>query len=103
MKQRGIGIVGAQETHTAHNSKEKRKDYTWYLNGNENGETGMAFIIRNDIHKYIIDIAPLSPRLVELKLAGTIPITIVNAYTSRKPVARKREILPGRPRDYSEN
>ena len=38
MNKQNIDIPCAQETHAALNSKETRKEYTWYLNGNATGE-----------------------------------------------------------------
>ena len=37
MDQHSIDILAAQETHTSQNSREKRKDYTWFMNGSEEG------------------------------------------------------------------
>ena len=78
-----MGILCVQETHTSHNSKEKRKDYTWYLNGSNEGErefAGMAIIIRNKMAKYLKDVIPHSNRMVEVRLEGTAPITILAIY-----------------------
>ena len=61
MKKESIDITILQETHTGGNSKEKRKDYTWYLNGTEGAVreyAGMAIIHHNHLGKYIEDIIP---------------------------------------------
>ena len=50
MSKNGIDIVCARETHISQNCKERKRDYTWYLNGYAEGErefAGMAVIIRN--------------------------------------------------------
>ena len=68
-----IAILGAQETHTDKNNKEKRQKYTWYLNGNEKGDrdyAGVAIVIRNDLGKYVEDVIPHTPRIAEIRLKG---------------------------------
>ena len=47
-----VDLLFAQETHVPQNRKEKRKEFTWYLNGSKEGEresAGMAVIVRNEI------------------------------------------------------
>ena len=96
MTNNSIDITCAQETHISQNSKEKKKDYTWYLNGNEQGErefAGMAVIIRNHMSKFVTDIIPHSSRIVEIKLAGTSPISILAVYAPQS----------GRPQEEKSN
>ena len=83
MTAQNIDILMAQETHISQNSREKKKDYTWYLNGNEAGErefAGMAVVVTNKMHKYITDVIPHTNRMVELRLCGTTPVTILGIY-----------------------
>ena len=68
---------------TTQNRKEKRKDFTWYLIGNEKGErefAGMAAVFRNNTHKYIKYVIPCSQRMMEIQVEGSVPITILNIY-----------------------
>ena len=94
MKLNQVAILCAQETHVAQNTKEKRTDYTWYLNGNEEGErefAGMAAVVQNSTHKHLIDVIPHCPRIMELQLAGPALITILNIYAPQagRPQAEK--------------
>ena len=40
----------------------------------------MAFVIRNEMAKYVTDIIPHSNRCTELRLHGAAPISILNIY-----------------------
>ena len=91
-----IDLLFAQETHVTQNSKEKRKNYTWYLNGSDTGDrefAGMAVIVKNEIHEFIKDVIPHNHRLLEVQLEGTIPTTLVSAYAPQagRPQAEKTE------------
>ena len=91
MTDKGIDIVGIQETHTPKNTKEKRTDYTWYLNGTEEGEreyAGVGIIVSNKWGKYLEDIIPHSNRIVEIKMAGAAPITILSIYAPQSGSSR---------------
>ena len=83
MTQNTVDIMGIQETHCAANSKEKRREYSWYLNGTEEGNrefAGVGIIINNKWGKYVKDVIPHSHRIVELQLEGVAPISIVTVY-----------------------
>ena len=94
MKKNDIDIMGVQETHTSQNSKERRKDYTWYLNGNETGESefaGMAWIISNELNKYIKDVIPHNERITELHIEWAAPITLLNMHHNQGEQWGKRK------------
>ena len=95
MEKNGIDILGTQETHISQNNKERRKNYTWYLNGNEEGErefAGVAWVISNKLNKYISDVRPHNSRVTELRIEGTAPITLMNIYAPQS--GRPKEEKP---------
>ena len=96
MEKNGIDILGTQETHISQNNKERRKNYTWYLNGNEEGErefAGVAWVISNKLNKYISDVIPHNSRVTELRIEGTAPIFLMNIYApqSGRPKEEKEQ------------
>ena len=100
MKKNNIDILGAQETHISHNSKERRQDFTWYINGNEEGErefAGVAWVVSNKLNKYICDVIPHNHRITELRIEGASPITLLNVYApqSGRTTEEKQQNLPG--------
>ena len=91
MNQNATDIMCLQETHTAMNSKEKRKDYTWYLNGAEDTNreyAGMAFVVKNEINKYVDSVIPHSNRLAEIRIRGSVRLMLLNIYA---PQSGKQE------------
>ena len=55
----------------------------------------MAVIVRNQMNKFVTDIIPHSSRIVEIKLAGTAPISILAVYApqSGRPQEEKTQLL----------
>ena len=43
-------------------------------------EAGVAFMIRNSLLKYVLDIKPINDRLIILTLRGTVALNIFNGY-----------------------
>ena len=82
MKDNNIGILAIQETKSAQNKRENRKDYTWYFSGNDENRChhGVGFVVRNDLAKHIKDIEPINERLMYITLDSTLPINIINTY-----------------------
>lgn len=66
VKRTGINIVALQETKANNNSKETRKEYTWFFGGDQtktHTDYGMGFI-RNDWLQHIEDIEPIDDRIM---------------------------------------
>ncbi len=83
-----------QETRIKHNTKEARKEYTWYFSGENGRETytaGVGMIINNKYIQHIDDIEPINDRLMRLTLKGSLPVTIINTYipTADRPQQEK--------------
>ena len=87
-------IVALQETNIGKNSKEARKEYTWYMSGEakhteEKYTAGVGFVISNKFTKYIEDVIPYTDRIMQIKLKGTCSINLINIYMP--PAPRKEE------------
>eukprot|EP00975_Prorocentrum_lima_P011465 2438417-Prorocentrum_lima.AAC.1 len=75
---------------------ERRKNYTYYLSGAPetaevpppNFVTGVGIIISNKLHSSILDIEPISDRLLRLSLRSIVPITIICTYA---PTAQRTD------------
>jgi len=83
MKSKNLAITGMQETRNKQNSRETRKQYTWFFSGEGGREeytAGVGAVISNKYLKYIEDIEPITDRLMYIILKGTIEITIIIAY-----------------------
>ena len=83
MKERGIQILGLQETRIANNTRESRKEYTWFLSGEGGRETytaGVGIVIANNMLQYIEDIEPINDRRMYIVLKGTLQTTFITAY-----------------------
>ena len=75
MKKKGVKILMLQETYIGEDTREIRKEYTWFFSrgGTRQGREyvgGGAIVIRNDWRKCIADIEPLSDRVMYLILRG---------------------------------
>ena len=85
MKRNEIKIMALQETRVRNNTREARKEYTWFFSGERQHKTstytpGVGFVIKNDFVKYIEDIIPHTDRIIELKLKGAIQINLICVY-----------------------
>ena len=82
MEKEKVDILGIQETHVGKNNRSKREKYTWYMNGNEEDReyAGMAYVIRNQMNKYIQDIIPHRNRMLQVRLKGTTTISLLTVY-----------------------
>ncbi len=93
MKHKDIKIAMIQETRIGTNSRESRKDYTWFLSGenqHQQGYTaGVGIVVKNDMLQHLIDIEPISDRVMWAKWKGTINITTICAHIPQ--AARNRE------------
>ena len=83
MKKNKVPILGLTETRNNQNSRENRKQYTWFVSG-EGGRKeytgGVAIIIHNSYLQYIEDIEPITDRIMYITLRGTLPTTIITTY-----------------------
>ena len=83
MKDNDIAIALIQETSIDQNTREARKEYTWYFSG-ENGRkeytAGGGIVMRNDYTKHIEDIEPVDDRLITLTLKSTLKVKNINTY-----------------------
>ena len=83
MAKNEIDILCLQETRNNQNSRETRKNYTWFFSG-EGGRkdytAGVGMVIRNKFMQYIEDIVPINDRLMYLTIRGTIETNIVCTY-----------------------
>lgn len=76
-------IAAIQETRSERNTREARKEYTWYFsgeNGREEYTAGVAFIINNKWTQYIEDVEPYTDRLMTITLNAKLPLTIINTH-----------------------
>ena len=83
MTKQDISIMAIQETHTPHNGMETRKTHTWYFSGHERNTPehhGTGIIISHHIKQYLLDVQPISSRLIVARFAATTNLTIVSAY-----------------------
>ncbi len=83
MKKNGIMIAGIQETRSNINSRETRKEYTWFFSGEGGREkytAGVGLVIGNKFLQFIEDIEPIDDRLMYITLKCAIEITIVITY-----------------------
>ena len=65
MKRQNVMIVGLQETHSANNTRESRKQYTWFFSGEGGREAwtaGVAIIVNSKFLQFIKDIEPIDDR-----------------------------------------
>ena len=92
MIKHNIMILGLTETRGNQNTRETRKQYTWFFSG-EGGRSeytaGVAIVIQNKFIQYVDDIEPIDYRLIPLTLRGTIETTI--AITYMPPADRPQE------------
>ena len=83
MKSKDIKILALQETRVNQNTRESRKQYTWFFSG-EGGRKeytgGVAIIVHNSYLQYIEDIEPITDRIMYITLRGTMPTTIITVY-----------------------
>ena len=99
MKKNNIKILALQETYIKQNTKEARKEYTWYFSGenqqNDSSWTaGVGFVISNDYVKYIEEIIPHTDRIMQLTLKGTLTINLINIYIpqAERPEEEKEKV-----------
>lgn len=77
--------MALQETKVKENTKEARKQFTWYFSGEKQHTkseytAGVGFVISNDFVKYVEDIIPHSARIIQIKFKGTIQINRISVY-----------------------
>ena len=81
---KSLKLLCIQETHQTQNAKIQRKEFMLYFNGenelNPNHTSGVAIIVHNIIQQNILDIEPISDRLMTLTIAGTPPLQIVTTH-----------------------
>jgi exonuclease III len=87
-----IDISLIQETWIYQCAVERRAKYTIFFSSDDNNlnnrtEAGVAIMIKNKHLNKIIDIEPISDRLMSISLRGTVTYTFVNTYmhTSAHP------------------
>ena len=83
MTRQNIMIARIQETRSKQNTRESRKQYTWFFSGEGGREeytAGVAIIINNKYLQYVKDIEPIDDRLMYLTLNGRIDTTIIVTY-----------------------
>ena len=72
-----------QETRNNKNSRETRKNYTWFFSG-EGGRTeytaGVGMVIRNKFMQYIDDIVPINDKRMYATIRGIIECNIICTY-----------------------
>ena len=64
-------ILGLTETRGNQNTRETRKQYTWFFSGEEGRSeytAGVAIVIQNKFIQYVDDIEPIDDRLMYLTL-----------------------------------
>ena len=98
MKTNDVVIALIQETRNELNTRESRKEYTWYFSGenpiNKEYTAGLAIVIRNDHVKHLEDIVPINDRIMYCILKATMPITIINIHAAqaKRPTEEKERI-----------
>ena len=78
-----IDIMAIQETHNGEATRENQKRHTWYFSGgNQTGAIhhGVGIIIKNELRNYVVDVEPISERMMVLTLRGKITLYIISAY-----------------------
>ena len=83
MKKDSINTLGLQETRANQNTRETRKQYTWFSSserGRKEQTHGVGVIIHNSFMQYIEDIELIDDRLMYITLRGTMPTTIIITY-----------------------
>ena len=85
MKKRSINILALQETRVEQNTRQTRKDDTWFFSGEGSGKDqstctpGVAIITHSSYTQYLEDIEPVSDRIMHSILRGTMPTNIIAA------------------------
>ena len=83
MNKHTIQILCLTETRSNQNSRETRKEYTWFFSG-EGGRkeytAGVAIVVHNKFLQYIEDIEPISDRLMYITIRGIIETNIICIY-----------------------
>ena len=98
MKEKDIHIALLQDTKGKHNSRESRKEFTWYFSSenptNTGYTTGTAIVIKNSMAKHVREIVPINDRLMYMVLEHSTPITIINAYIPQagRPTEEKKGV-----------
>ena len=84
MKEKDIDILTLTETRNNQNSKESRKQYTWFFSGEGGREeytAGVGIVINNELIQYLEDAEPITDRLAYITLRGPLNINIAVTYT----------------------
>ena len=84
MKEKDIDILTLTETRNNQNSKESRKQYTWFFSGEGGREeytAGVGIVINNKLIQYLEDAEPITDRLAYITLRGPLNINIAVTYT----------------------
>ena len=84
MKANQIDIAHLQETRLGENSREARKEFTWFFSGEnriQNEYTaGVGIIVKNTNLQYLEDIEPVSDRTMWARWKSILPITTINTH-----------------------
>lgn len=78
-----VDFAGIQETRNNRNSRETRKEYTWFMSGEGGREeytAGVGIIIANKHIQHIEDIEPIDDRIMYMVLKGVLEVTILVCY-----------------------
>ena len=90
MKEKEVWITGLQETRIGQDSRESRKEYTWYFSGEKHKDKkkvhGVGCVINNKIIQHIEDIEPINERIMTVTLKAILPIKIIICYA---PIANR--------------
>ena len=77
------------------NHEERRRNYTWYFAQTdkevEDTRAGVGVVIKNEFRNYIMDIEPISGRIMRINFNATLPITLLTVYapTAQSTTDRK--------------
>ncbi|CAK9295881.1 unnamed protein product [Gordionus sp. m RMFG-2023] len=83
-------IIGLQETHSPDNHSAQFTNYIYYSSGTTiNKWSGVAFLIKNKLKKYIIKFVPITERIAVLYLNTAYkPTILLNVYVPPKLTER---------------
>ncbi|CAK9290643.1 unnamed protein product [Gordionus sp. m RMFG-2023] len=83
-------IIGLQETHSPDNHSAQFTNFIYYGSGTTvNKWSGLAFLTKNKLHKYIIKFVPMTERIAVLYLNTVYkPTILLNVYVPPKLTER---------------
>lgn len=112
MRKKQIKIAVINETRKDQIDKEIRKKFTWYHSGNDGkiykkGErpyAGVTIVVDNEYANYVLDVIPISDRIIILRLNADLPITIVGIYNyTAKASTEEKESYTNNYKGYTTN